>query len=146
MHIDQSAPLVAYGDTLINASLDRVWRLETNINYWSEWQPDVVEAKLEGKLAVGAVFRWRTSGVDITSRIDELDKQRRISWTGDALGMHAIHNWEFEQRDDGIKVRTEELISGWLAQIIGFFLPHYLEELLEKSLQTLKDAAELRKR
>ncbi len=146
MHIDQSAPLVGYGDILIDASLERVWRLETNINYWSEWQPDVVEAKLEGKLAVGTVFHWRAAGVNITSRIDELEKQRRVGWTGDSLGMHAIHNWEFEQRDDGVKVRTEESISGWLAQIIGFFMPRYLEKSLEKSLQTLKDAAELHKR
>ncbi len=146
MHIDQSAPLVAHGSILINAKLDRVWRLQTNINYWSEWQPDVVAAQLQGKLAVGAVFHWRASGVNITSRIDELVPRQRVSWTGDSLGMHAIHNWEFEQRDDGILVRTEESISGWLAQIIGLFLPHYLDKALDQSLQTLRDAAELRGR
>ncbi len=146
MHIDQSAPLVGHGDIVINAALDRVWRLQTNINYWSEWQPNVASAKLEGKLAPGTVFRWRTSGVDITSRIDELDKQRRISWTSEAWGMYAIQNFEFEQRADDVKVRTEVSISGWLAQIVGFFSPRYLDELLEKSLQALKDAGELRQR
>ena len=146
MHIDQSAPLVGYADVVIDAALDRVWRLQTNVNYWSEWQPDVVAAQLEGKLAVATVFHWRAFGFDITSRIDELHPKWRISWTSDALGLHAIQNFEFEPRADGVKVRTEESISGWLAQIVGFFSPRYLERLLEHSLQTLKDAAELRRR
>ena len=146
MRIDQSAPLVGRSDVLINASLERVWRLQTNVNYWSAWQPNVLEAEIDGRLAVGTVFRWRTAQITVTSRIGEVAPKQRIGWTSDWMGLHAIRNWEFERRDDGIHVMTELSLSGWLAEIVGLFVPHYLDKFLEKSVETLKDAAEMRRR
>ncbi len=144
MHIDQSAPLVGHGDIFIHASLNTVWHLQTTINYWTVWQHAISEAQLDGKLAVGTLFYWRMALVSTTSRIDELETWRRIGWTSDSMGMHSIHNWEFEKREGGTRVKTEESISGWVAQTIGFLLPSYAEAALDRSLQMLKQAAERR--
>ena len=61
------------------------------IDRWAEWQPDVTFSKLDGKLEKGTVFRWKAKGLNITSVIQVLKPMQSIGWTGNSLGMKAIH-------------------------------------------------------
>jgi uncharacterized protein YndB with AHSA1/START domain len=138
MHIDQHAPMTAHRETFIAAPVETVWAVVTDIDRWPEWQSDVTSAKLEGNLAVGATFRWKAKGLSINSTIQELEPGRRIGWTGDAIGMRAIHLWTFEPQEDGTQVITEESLSGWFPRILKLFDPTFLEKSLVGSLQVLK--------
>lgn len=144
INIDQNAPLHARQETLIRAPLEKVWDLQTDINHWHEWQPDVAFAKLEGTLAPNTIFRWKGGGINITSRLHTVEPPTRIGWTGDSMGMHAVHNWTLEPHENGTRVITEESLSGWLASIIKLFDRNFLNKSLTKSLQTLKSEAEKR--
>ena len=53
MNTDESAPLKAHKEIVINN--------------WPQWQPGVTEAKLEGTLQPGTIFRWKASGITIVS-------------------------------------------------------------------------------
>ncbi len=142
MNIDQHAPLSARKEIVIAAPRERVWAVLTKIERWPEWQPDVSSAKLEGGLAPGTIFRWKAKGLNITSTIQELEPERRISWTGNSIGMQAIHIWALEPADTGTRVITEESLSGWFPRILKIFDPKFLEKSLIDSLQVLKAQAE----
>ncbi len=142
MEIDATAPLKARKETVIRAAPEKVWAVHTDIDNWPKWQPDVSSARLEGSLMAGSIFRWKALGLNITSRIQELVPQQRIGWTGDSLGMKAVHIWTFEAVPEGTRVITEESLSGWFPLILKLFSPRFLEKSLEGSLKTLKTHVE----
>lgn len=140
--VDRHAPLVAEQDIVINASIERVWTLQSDIGRWPEWQPDVVSAELQGPLRAGTVFRWKAAGLNITSTLQVVEPQKRIGWSGVSLGMKAVHHWYFEDRAGTTWVKTEESLSGWFARLLKLFDRRFLEKSLAKSLRTLKEKAE----
>ena len=142
MNIDERAPLTARQDIFIAAPLDKVWALQTNIEQWPAWQPDISSVQLDGPVAPGTIFRWKAKGLSITSTIHEVEPGRRIGWTGRALGMYAVHNWIFEQRENGTHVITEESLAGWVPRLLKLFDPAFLDTSLASSLAVLKKQAE----
>jgi hypothetical protein len=142
MEIDHAAPLTAWKDIVISATLDTVWSVLTDIRRWPEWQPDIAFARLDNSMAVGAVIRWKARGFSIKSRIQEYEPKRRIGWTGEATGMQAVHIWSLEANDTGTRVTTEESLSGWIPRLLKIVNPSFLEKSLTGSLQVLKSQAE----
>lgn len=142
MTVDRNAPLVARQEIMIAARREKVWALLTDIERWPEWQSDVSSARLEGPLAPGTVFRWKAKGLGITSTIEMVEGEKRVGWTGDSLGMKAVHIWTLEQQTSGTRVITEESLSGWLASLLKIFDKHFLEKSLLNSLQVLKARVE----
>jgi len=144
MNIDTKAPVFARKEILIHAPLEMVWKLQTDIENWNRWQPDITSAKLEGALEADTIFRWKAKGLNIVSTLHTVNPLRQIGWTGLSLGMFAIHNWMFEARGETTLVITEESLSGWLTRLIVLLNPRFLERSLETSLNNLKFNAENR--
>ncbi|MFD8415044.1 MULTISPECIES: SRPBCC family protein [unclassified Streptomyces] len=141
--IDESAPAVVRLDTTVRAPLARLWDLHTDIAAWPDWNPDITRAEPTGPLAVGAVFRWHTHGLDITSTVLELVPGRRIVWGGPAHGIDGIHVWTFEETADAtVTVRTEESWSGAPVDAEPEALGQALRQSLERWLAALKSTAE----
>jgi len=144
MNIDTKAPVFARKEILIHAPLEMVWKLQTDIENWNRWQPDITSAKLEGALEADTIFRWKAKGLNIVSTLHTVNPLRQIGWTGLSLGMFAIHNWMFEARGETTLVITEESLSGWLTRLMVLLNPRFLERSLETSLNNLKFTAENR--
>lgn len=142
MTIDKHAPLIAKKEIIINAPINHVWGIQSDIHNWPKWQQDISFANLEGELKKGATFTWKAVGINIISVLQEVTVNQTMSWSGDSIGMHAIHIWNFEKLGSKTKVITQESLSGWFATIIKLFKPTFLEESLDKSLTTLKLHAE----
>jgi hypothetical protein len=106
MDINTDAPVITRDEIHISADI------QTNVTDWPSWQPDVDGAESDGPLTVGSVFRWQTAGLDITSTVEEVDPPRRIVWGGPAQGIIAVHVWTFDERGDGVLVRTAESWEG----------------------------------
>src|SRR5215216_3433358 len=143
MDIDENAPVIARDEILIDAPLESVWGLHTDISSWSEWLADIDASTIEGPLAVGTVFHWKTYGLSIESTIQEIDPPRRIVWSGPARGIMAIHVWTMTPSEENkVLVHTEESWDGdpVLAQ------PEEMQQALDGSLrawlQSLKHKAE----
>ena len=145
MKTELTGNLVASNSTIIDAPIEHVWKVQTEIGNWPSWQRDVTEAQLLGPLSKGTTFKWKAMGMDISSELQEVSKYKVIGWTGVSVGMKAEHYWHFEKQDSKTKVTTEESLSGWLPSIIKFFKPAFLEETLSKSLETLKNYSEATK-
>ncbi|MCX5231095.1 SRPBCC family protein [Streptomyces sp. NPDC006553] len=143
MHtIDENAPVIVRLSTVIDAPLERVWQLHTDIDAWAAWNADVDEATLNGPLEPGTSFTWKTHGLDITSTVTELVPGERIVWGGPANGITGIHVWTFEPTDDRVTVRTEESWSGAPVDAATEELGRALDQSLRSWLTSLKNHAE----
>ncbi|MFJ7913033.1 SRPBCC family protein [Kitasatospora sp. NPDC096204] len=142
--IDENAPVIVRLSIEIDAPLETVWSLHTTIDDWPVWNTDVDQARLEGPLAEGASFTWRTHGLDITSTVHELVPGARIAWGGPANGIEGIHVWTFEQTGDRVTVHTEESWSGAPVDAAADQLGRALRTSLEDWLTCLKNRSEKR--
>ncbi|MED7952586.1 SRPBCC family protein [Streptomyces sp. BE20] len=143
MHaIDTTAPVVVSLTRTIDASLDTVWSLHTDLDDWPAWNAGIDRARLGGPPLVGDSFTWLTHGMNITSTIRELVPGRRIVWDGIVEGIVGIHVWTFEQTDAGVVVRTEEFWSGDPVDRAVEELAAALRTSLENWLDHLKARAE----
>lgn len=142
MNIDFKAPLTGKKEILIDAPVEYVWEIQTDINNWPKWQNEIAFARLEGALQQGAAFKWKAMGINIESVLHKVSKYKAIGWSGKSIGMNAVHVWNFEKHGNKTKVITEESLSGWFPRLIKLFKPNFLDESLTKALLTLKNYAE----
>jgi uncharacterized protein YndB with AHSA1/START domain len=141
--IDTAAPVIARHEISIDAPLERLWRLHTDVDRWSLWQPDISAARSDGELAVGSTFRWSTAGLDIASTVYALEAPHLILWGGPAHGITGIHLWSFHPAPDGtVLVRTEESWDGEPVRADVPGIQRALDDSLEHWLGHLKKAAE----
>ncbi len=129
--IDMAAPVISRNEIVIEAPLETVWKIQTDINAWIQWRPTVTAARFDGVLQAGSAFRWEEGGLKITSTVLELLPMRRIVWTGPAQGIDAVHVWEFTASEHGVRVRTEE---SWSGDVVGANAPA-LQPVLDGALQ-----------
>ena len=142
MHIDPHAPVIARNQILINAPLDLVWRIQTDVSAWPTWRPEVTQARADGPLAVGSVFHWEEGGLQIVSTVGELDAPHRVAWTGPAQGIEAVHVWELTSTTAGVLVHTEESWSGEPVEAQATQLQPLLDHALRTWLGHLKAHSE----
>ena len=144
MDINEDAPVITREEIVIRAPIETIWEVQTNVDDWPSWQPDVDGAESEGPLEVGSVFRWQTAGLDITSTVEEVDAPRRIVWGGPAQGIVAVHLWTLETQGDGVVVRTAESWEGEPVEAQVESLQGALDGSLRAWLENLKRTAERR--
>ncbi len=142
MGIDTRAPLKAKKEIVIDAPINHVWIVQSDIKNWPKWQKEVSFTNVQGELAKGTVFTWKAMGMNITSELQEVIENKIIGWSGKSIGMNAIHIWRFEKQGNKTIVTTEESLSGWFPKLIKIFKSDFLEQSLLKALQTLKHQAE----
>jgi hypothetical protein len=139
--IDESAPVKAMVQIIIQAPPAKIWRVLTNIKDWTTWQPDISEVAIQAPPEVTVPFTWSTGGMTIHSTIRLFDPDRGIGWTGRAFHIHAIHVWTLRPLPDGrVLVETRESMDGWLVD--RFYSSRELLESDKKWLEHLKRAAE----
>ncbi len=142
MTIDSNAPVIVSEKILINASLEDIWRIHTAIDQWPLWQHDIIAAQIDGSVAVGETFHWKTFGLSISSTIKEMEPQRRIVWGGSAQGIDAIHVWTMMSSPNGVVVQTEESWDGEPVRVKVEESRKSLEGSLQNWLRDLKRTAE----
>ncbi|MGW2033437.1 SRPBCC family protein [Streptomyces sp. NPDC001356] len=144
VQIDESAPVITRENILIHAPLHTVWKIQTDVEKWPTWQPNVatVVKDTPGRLRPGSVFRWATEGLSITSTVRQADYGRRLAWGGPAQGITAIHVWTFTPTRDGILVHTEESWTGAPVVADQAALQAALDNSLHNWVNNLKHQAE----
>jgi uncharacterized protein YndB with AHSA1/START domain len=144
VEIDRNAPAVGAAEIEIAADAETVWEVLTDVSGWPRWNPDVKSVALEGEVAEGTEFRWKTGSGTITSRFQRLDRPRLAAWTGRVFGIDAIHVWHLEPRNGATFVRTEESFGGRLAGLLRRPLRKTLAKALDSGTHALKAEAERR--
>ena len=142
MQINQTAPVKATGRIIINAPLQKVWSLMSDINQWPSWNLNIKEANLEGQLKPGTLFRWKSGPGMITSRLTVVDPEQTIAWSGKSMGITAIHITHFEKKENSTIVITEESFDGVLVHLFKGYMQKTLDKATLSSLKILKATAE----
>jgi len=142
MEINGSAPMVARKQVFIEAGPEAVWKIQSDIDGWEGWQTAITKSQLDGALETGATFKWTSGGFTVTSTVQEVIPQRRLSWTGTGPGSRARHVWNFQPQEGGTLVSTEESMEGWLVSLLRLFMPGFLGDSLDVWLKDLKARAE----
>jgi hypothetical protein len=132
MEINPKAPVIVEREISIQAPLETVWRWQSDIDKWSDWNPDIRHSKMDGPLAPGTVFQWKAGGASIVSTLQDVEPMRKLAWTGKTSGLRAAHTWRFEQQGDSVLVATRESFDGYWARL----LPNVARKLLDKALRT----------
>ena len=78
----------------------------------------------------------------ISSRIERVEPPLLIAWTGNTLGIKAIHVWRLKAQNGSTLVRTEESYDGLVARILRRALQKTLDGVLERGLRYLKAEVE----
>jgi len=142
MEIDTSAPAVARSEIEVAAPPEIVWEVLTDIPRWSAWNSDVKSASLEGPLAEGTKFRWKSGPGRITSTLQSVEPPHVIAWTGKTFGIEAKHIYRLERRGDATMVSSEESWDGLLVRLLRRSTTKMLQKAVESGLVHLKREAE----
>ncbi|MEU9607219.1 SRPBCC family protein [Streptomyces sp. NPDC048057] len=158
--VDPEAPVRYRTETVIDAPLHVVWKLQTDVERWPSWQQHVTSMDRldDGPFRKGTAFRWTTPvppnpvtpapSLDITSTVEQIKRNSCIRWTGPAVGeglrIDGVHVWTFTKVQGGIRVSTEETHAGPLVEQNVSFATEVLRQGLEGWLRDLKTAAESR--
>lgn len=157
--IDTKAPIHYRTETLINAPLSKIWRLQTDVERWPSWQEPVLsnERLDRGPLRKNSRFRWTTPApptattpattLSITSTVHQIQRGECLRWSGPAVGEglsidNGVHVWTFTEVEGGVLVRTEENWAGAQVEADVPTATKFLGWGLEAWLKDLKTTAE----
>jgi uncharacterized protein YndB with AHSA1/START domain len=140
--IDRSAPVVAHHELDIEAPLERVWGLHTDVASWPQWQKEITEAEIDGPFEPGTSFHWTSYGSSVTSTIDDVQAPSRSLWGGTAEGITGVHEWLFTETPAGVRVETNESFAGEPVETDSATMQSMLDASLAAWLVHLKSAAE----
>jgi hypothetical protein len=113
VEVNQKAPVVVSEQIDVDAEPGTVWQVIPAIGAWPSWNPAVRSASLNGPLAAGTTFRWKSGPGTITSTLQQVDRPHVLAWTGKTLGIKAIHVYRLEARDGGTTSTQPNPERGW---------------------------------
>lgn len=142
MDINYIAPVTASHELLIQATVETIWAVLTNIEHWPTWNTTIKSALLDSTFEVGSTFKWKSGGASIVSTLAHIEPTTRLVWTGKAIGTKAIHVWTLQTTSDGVLVRTAESLDGWLVILLRTSIQKTLSRTLVSWLEALKEQAE----
>ncbi|MFI6182423.1 SRPBCC family protein [Nonomuraea sp. NPDC051191] len=159
--VDASARIRYHADIVIKAPLSRIFRLQTRVEGWPDWQKPVLSSKRldHGPLRAGSSWRWTTPApatattpattMHITSTLRRLKSEDCLLWSGPAVGEgvridQGVHLWTFTRVKGGVRVHTEETWTGAQVEADVATSTKLLGAGLEAWLRDLKTAAESR--
>ena len=139
--IDEAAPVKSSGEIRIEAPVERVWELLTDIRGWEDWAPDVHDVRLDSAMAVDSRFSWAIGRTRIKSVFAVVEPGRELTWTGAALWTKAVDRHVLEPTDDGAtRHYVEESLAGLLVPLL--FSSAKLNAQHQRWLTAFKAAAE----
>jgi len=141
-HVNTAAPVQTRQVITINAPAAQVWRIMTDVNRWASWQKDISQPRMHDAFQAHNSFDWKSGGLSIHSTLSVVTPNRKIIWSGPALGSFAIHSWTFSEHDGVTEVEVRESMDGWLVRLARPIFQKGLDTSIVYWLQAMKQAAE----
>lgn len=140
IHLD--APVITKKSIVIDAPIEKVYKIFQDVDNWDIWQKEITEPKINGVFKPGTSFNWKSNGLTITSTLQTVKTNKMIVWSGPAFGAFAIHTWYFTEYNGKTTVRVEESMEGWLVTLLKSRFQSSLDMSIEHWLASLKTESE----
>lgn len=140
IHLDE--PVITKKSIAINAPIEKVWKIFSDVNNWGAWQKEIVTPRINGSFKSGTAFRWKSNGLTITSTLQTVKTNKMVGWSGPAFGAFAIHTWYFKEQNGQTIVTVEESMEGWLVFLLKSSFQSGLDTSIEHWLASLKTESE----
>ena len=136
----------------IDASIEEVWRVFSQLERWREWNPVYTNVtQLTGEpWLVGSTFGftvkpwWSTTNVKAT--IVESSPPERVVWAVQQLGVWGEHTCRFEQQGEGTLAVSHEIFGGPMRFLMPLFAPSWqIRRMFARWLKALKTEVEQRR-
>ncbi len=137
--INENASIRDRQSSIVNAPIENVWNLLTNINSWSEWSSEIKSINCE-KVEEGALFKWTIRHTKMHSSIQAMKKPNLFAWTGKSSFIKTIFVWNLEESENQTLITVELSVEGLVIPL--FNNPSKLHDLLLNWLNALKTKAE----
>lgn len=121
---------------LINAPARAVYDVWADVAHWSRWDPDTLEARLDGAFAVGSSGRLRPrKGMSVRMVIVEAVPNKSFTVECPVLGNVMRFEHELVPTSGGMevihRVQFRGWLSGWLRRTVGRDIQHGLPVTLQ---------------
>jgi uncharacterized protein YndB with AHSA1/START domain len=137
--------IFAHNERSIRAPCATVFRYLVEAERWERWYSNAsavsVEDAPDGELHEGSVFRWKTFGLEVESRVNELVPASRLAWFGKTKDIDAYHTWDLAPVGGQCRVVTEEVLKGPGASSLRRSNPNALHDGHELWLRLLDQRA-----
>ena len=133
---------------LINADLEKIWTVFTDLTCWNNWNSVIRDACCDDQcLAHGTVltccFRPFSLPVSAQIKVEKIIPNESVRWSVRKKGFLAHHEFLFQRQEQGILVISRETFSGLFVRLFGFLLPEKkMRALTTTFLKDLKMASE----
>jgi hypothetical protein len=133
----------------IQAPLDKVWSIFTDMSCWGAWNRVTEGVAYDGDrhLTEGRrlsfCLRPFAFPIRIEPIINELEPMERVVWSGARLGVEATHEFIFRETRQGVVVVSRESFScSGAGKLLLGISRRRLRDLAKELLMQLKGAAE----
>lgn len=140
IHLD--APVITRKSIVINAPVEKVWKVFSDVNNWDTWQKEIVTPEINGAFKSGTSFNWKSNGLTIISTLQKVETNKMVAWSGPAFGAFAIHTWHFKEHNGQTTISVEESMEGWLVSLLKNNFQSSLDTSIEYWLTALKIESE----
>lgn len=132
----------------IYADINTLWNIFTDMTCWKDWSTVLGDVSSEEKrLKEGKAFtfciRPFAVPIHIKPEVEEVVPGKRIVWSGGKFGIHARHEFIFQEEKDYVILTSKEIFhSSPLKRLFFHFPRKRLHQLSVMLLKELKEAAE----
>jgi hypothetical protein len=144
LEVDAHAPVVVSTAIEVMAPADFVWDVLADVGRWPSWNRAVATVSIGGDTAPGTEFEWKAGPGTIRSTLLQVQPPTVIAWSGQTLGLRAIHVFALQANGERTTVRTDESYSGLVARLLRGPIRRSLTAALADGLVDLKAEAERR--
>jgi hypothetical protein len=81
--------------------------------------------------------------IKVMPTITRCDPAKEVIWEGSRFGVHAVHRFIFEEKENSVQLTSSESFRGpllWLSKLI--FIPKRLHRLTQQLMNSIKNQAE----
>ena len=137
--INENASIRDRQSTIINASIEYVWELLTDVPQWSSWNADLRNITA-GKVEVGSTFQCTLRHTHLACTFQAVVNHSLLTWTGKGKFVKVIFVWSLEPSDQQTIITVEQSVEGLVIPILTN--QSRLHDVLVDWLQKLKATAE----
>ncbi len=98
--INEDANVKDQHSIIINAPVDTVWSILSNMESWPQWNDKIKNVQVEGEVAPGTNFSWSFDGTKFNSQIQSANSKDTLAWTGKSGLSKSVYVWQLEDDEN----------------------------------------------